>query len=144
MLVKDLMTQNPVCCAADTDLQAVAQLMTNFDCGEIPVCDETGRPIGVVTDRDIICRMLARGENPLRHTAADCMSQPVFTVSPEASLEEAARVMESHQVRRLPVVDSDRICCGILAQADIATTAPPKLTAEVVERLSQPAASPGG
>ena len=63
----------------DTPLRAVARLMVQHNCGEIPVVDADGQLIGVVTDRDIVCRVLAAGKNPLEHTVQDCMSQPAIT-----------------------------------------------------------------
>lgn len=88
MQVKDLMTQDPACCTPDTNLQEVAQMMVEQDCGCIPVVEsqETLKPVGVVTDRDITCRTVAQGRNPLEMTAGECMSGPVLTVTPETSL----------------------------------------------------------
>ena len=87
MQVKDMMTADPACCTAETSLPEVARMMVSQDCGEIPVVDNTSSkaPIGVVTDRDIVCRTVANGLNPLDLTAADCMSKPAVTVTPEPS-----------------------------------------------------------
>src|SRR6266568_4202653 len=76
MKVRDMMTGDPACCTAETSLPEVARMMVDRDCGEIPVVDNTSSkvPIGVVTDRDIVCRTVANGLNPLDLTAADCMS----------------------------------------------------------------------
>ena len=84
MQVKEVMTANPACCTADTPLPEVARLMVEHDCGEIPVVqNETKKiPVGVVTDRDIVCRTVAKDRNPLDLTAADCMTRPVVTVTP--------------------------------------------------------------
>jgi CBS domain-containing protein len=132
------MSRDPICCEPGSAIGDVARMMTQYDCGEIPVCDERGRPIGVVTDRDIVCRMVAREENPLRHLAADCMSRPVITATPTMSIADCARLMETHQVRRLPVVDEGGVCCGIIAQADLATKGCREETADLVERVSEP------
>jgi CBS domain-containing protein len=80
--------------------------MTVKDCGEIPVVEDTVSrlPIGVVTDRDIVCRTIANDLNPLNLTAADCMSKPIVTVTPDMSLEECCRIMEivaGHIVREV-------------------------------------------
>ena len=64
-LARDVMTPNPVCCTPATTLDQVAQLMADNDCGEIPVIDTAERPIGVITDRDIVCRVVAEGKNPM-------------------------------------------------------------------------------
>jgi CBS domain-containing protein len=71
----DIMTPDPACCAPDTPLGAVAKLMVQHNCGQIPVVDAEGQLIGVVTDRDIVCRVLATGKNPLDHTVQDYRSQ---------------------------------------------------------------------
>jgi CBS domain-containing protein len=83
MQVKEMMTANPVCCTSDTSLADVARLMVVKDCGEIPVVEDTVSrlPIGVVTDRDIVCRTIADDLNPLDLTAADCMTKPIVTVT---------------------------------------------------------------
>jgi CBS domain-containing protein len=138
MTVQDIMSRDPICCRPDTDLGHVAAMMAQYDCGEIPVCDDREHPIGVVTDRDVICRVVARGRNPLDCVARDCMSQPVVAAKPEMRIEEAARLMEDHQVRRLPVVDDQGVICGMVAQADLATKAEPRHAAEVVQRVSTP------
>jgi CBS domain-containing protein len=143
----DIMSTDPICCAPTASLREVAEKMVEFDCGEIPVCDERGKPIGVVTDRDIVCRFVAKGHDPLRGRAEDCMSEPVVTASPDMTLEDCTRLMEQYQVRRLPVVDDEGVCCGIVAQADLARRGTRDATAEVVERVSEPntfASSVGG
>ena len=141
MNVKDIMSQDVVCCTSDTPIQEVAQMMVDRDCGAIPVVDDidSRRVLGVVTDRDITTRIVAQGFDVLEKTAADCMSSPVHTLPLEATLEEAERSLQEHQVRRLLVIDSSNgACCGILAQADIARYAPTSETAETVKRVSQP------
>jgi CBS domain-containing protein len=145
MFVKDIMSTDPVRCAPETRLREVAELMAGSDCGEIPICDAHGTPIGVVTDRDIVCRVLAKGLNPLDLSASQCMTEPVVTASLDLSVEDCARLMEQYRVRRLPVVDAGGACCGIVTQADLARRGPRDITAEVLETVSQPgaASSPG-
>jgi CBS domain-containing protein len=139
MNVKDLMTPDPACCTPDTSLSEVARMMVSHDCGEIPVVASTSdmRPVGVVTDRDIVVRILASSINPLEKTARDCMSTPAITVSLETGLDECCDLMESHQVRRLPVIDNDGILVGIVAQADVALIAGSGTAGEVVKQVSQ-------
>ena len=83
MKVKEVMTANPACCLTDTGLQEVAQMMIDNDCGEIPVVEsmEEKRPIGVITDRDIVCRTVARGLNPLDLTVAADRSAAVVVLA---------------------------------------------------------------
>jgi len=138
MNVRDIMTQNPECCSVTTPLPEVARLMVECNCGEIPVVGDTGLLVGVITDRDITCRAVARDRNPLELTAQDCMSSPVVTVRADTSVEECCECMEVNQVRRVPVVDSHGRCCGIVAQADIARRAPERQTASVVKDVSRP------
>ncbi len=143
MQVKDVMTPDPACCTADTGLQEVARLMVDNDCGEIPVVDsqETKQPIGVITDRDIVVRSVANGTNPLDLTAADCMTKPCVSVTPNMSIEECGNILEANKIRRVPVVDESGSCCGIVAVADIALRAGERVTREVVKEVSEPGAS---
>ena len=143
MEVKDVMTPDPACCMPDTVLQRVAELMVENDCGEIPVVENMAnmRPVGVITDRDIVCRTVAKGLNPLSLTASDCLTTPAVTVTPETPLDECCRVLEENQIRRVPVVDASGACCGIVALADIAKHAAKSETAEVVKEVSEPSSS---
>jgi CBS domain-containing protein len=143
MKVKDIMTADPACCTSETALQEVAQMMIDHDCGEIPVVEnkETKLPIGVITDRDIVCRTVARGLNPLDLTVGDCMTTPCVTVTPDISIAECSRIMEENKIRRVPVVDPAGCCCGIVALADIALHAQKGVTAEVVKEVSEPTAA---
>ncbi len=143
MNVKDVMTPDPACCTADTSLQEVAKLMVDHDCGEIPIVESKGtkKPIGVITDRDIVIRSVAKGNNPLDLTAADCMSKPCVTVTPEMSIEECGNILEANKIRRVPVVDQAGDVCGIIAVADIALRAGGTVTSEVVKEVSEPGAS---
>ncbi len=138
MQVRDIMAENPACCAPETSLEDVARIMADQDCGAIPVLDERGRPMGVVTDRDITVRAVAEGMDPASTAAGDVMTEPVVTVTPDSSLEDALAQMEENQVRRLPVVDEDGVCRGMIAQADIARAAPARETAELLRDVSQP------
>jgi CBS domain-containing protein len=134
---RDLMTPNPACCTPDTPLNEVAQLMVRRNCGEIPVVDRSGHLVGVITDRDIVCRVVAQDKNPMAHTALEAMSQPVFTVRANMSLQEVVNTMEAHQVRRVPVVDDRGGCAGMIAQADIARSGPEHDVAELVREVSR-------
>ncbi len=143
MQVKEVMTTDPACCTSQTRLQEVAQMMVGHDCGEIPVVEnkETKLPIGVITDRDIVCRTIAKGLNPLELKVGDCMSKPCVTVTPDMSVEECCRILEENQIRRVPLVDASGSCCGIVALADIALHAQRSATAEVVKEVSEPSAA---
>lgn len=141
MKIDDIMTENPVCCTPETDLEDVARMMVENDCGAIPVVEdqESWKPVGIITDRDITVRTVAEGKNPLDLKASDCMTPSVVTVKLGSSLQECLDTMEEHQLRRILVVDAEGACCGIVAQADIARHASKEDTAEIVEEVSQPA-----
>jgi CBS domain-containing protein len=139
MQVKEIMTTDPACCMPETSLQEVGKMMIDHDCGEIPVVESRASklPIGVITDRDIVCRTVARGLNPLDLTVAGCMSTPCVTVTPDMSVEECSKTMEENKIRRVPVVDAAGSCCGIVALADIALHARRNVAAEVVKEVSE-------
>ncbi len=139
MDVRDLMTTDPACCDPDTGLQDIARMMLDNDCGAIPVVEQ-GKPVGIVSDRDIAVRAVAEGRNPLEMTAAEIMSAPVETVTEDTSVDDLFDLMEDKQIRRVVVVDEDGGVCGIVAQADIAEYAGDEV-AEVVQEISEPASS---
>src|SRR5207253_4159233 len=118
------MTPDPTCCSPEMTLDEVAQLMIERDCGQLPVVNHEDHPIGVITDRDIVCRAVAAGKNPIGHTAESCMTTPVVTVRSDTPIEQVICTMEEHRIRRVPVVDESGCCAGIISQADIAWTEP--------------------
>lgn len=137
--VKEIMTRDPAVCTPDTDLRTVAHLMNEFNCGEIPVVQdkEGGRLVGVITDRDITCRTVAKGLNPLELRAADAMTSRPVSVHPDTTIEDCLKTAEKHLIRRVPVVDEDGCLCGIVAQADIARKDSPRHAAELVREVSR-------
>ena len=143
MQVKDIMMPDPACCTPDSTLQRAAEMMVENDCGEIPVVENsTGMlPVGVITDRDIICRTVAKGLNPLEMTVSDSMSKPCITVTPDMSFDDCSRIMKENQIRRVVVVNASGACVGIVALADIAKHAEKSDTAELVKEISEPSAS---
>src|SRR5688500_1296496 len=132
MNVREIMTADPACCTPDTSLQEVAKMMVDSDCGCIPVVDstDTKMPVGMITDRDITCRVVAKGQNPLDMTAQDAMTTTVVSVTPDTTIEDCCNLMEESQIRRVAVVDENGACCGIIAQADVAIHASDRKTAE--------------
>jgi CBS domain-containing protein len=143
--VKNIMNRHPVCCTPEMAIRDVAKMMVEQDCGAIPVAVDTKvcRPvIGIVTDRDIVCRTIAQDKNPLDLRVKDCMSSSVATVHPDDSLEHCCDVMERLQVRRLPVVDQSGTLVGIVTQAHIAQNTSEQKAGEVVKNISKKTASP--
>lgn len=139
MQVRDFMSKNPVCCNPESPLADVARLMVDHHCGEIPVVERgNSKLVGVITDRDITCRAVAEGRNPLELTARDCMSSPVVMVTTETALEDCCDAMEENQIRRVPVVDETGSCCGIVSQADLARVGSEKIAGELLKEVSRP------
>ena len=139
MKVREIMSENPAVCLTTTSLQETARMMHDYDCGCIPVVEneETKKPIGMITDRDITIRTVAHGKNPLEMTAGEIMSEQVITVTPDTSVEECGNLMKENQIRRVAVIDENGACCGIVAQADIAVHASENTTGEVVQEVSK-------
>ncbi|MEX2495144.1 MAG: CBS domain-containing protein [Woeseia sp.] len=142
MQVQQIMTTDPACCSPEAGLVEIAKMMASNDCGEIPVLDEGSRPVGVVTDRDIVCRVVAEGKDAKQMNARDIMTSPVVTVRPEDSLQDCRTKMEQSQIRRVPVVDENGVCCGMISQADIARAASEHDIAELLRDVSQPSSPP--
>lgn len=138
MKIKEIMTKSPACCEPSTNLHDVAHLMVEKDCGAIPIVEnfKTNKPVGIITDRDITVKTLAQGKNPLTMTAAEIMTFPVISMTQEATVGECCKTMETNKVRRLIVVDEAGGCCGIVAQADVARTAPMFEAAGLVKEVS--------
>ncbi len=139
MQIKDIMTKDPACCTPGSTLEDAARLMIDFDCGEIPVVDEmeTAVPVGVITDRDIVCRAVGKGLDPLTMTVGECMSSPVISVKPGDALNEVYELIEKKQIRRVPVVDDAGKCIGIVALADIARVASKDNSGEILREVSE-------
>jgi len=139
MKASDVMTPHPACCSPDTNLVDVTQMFVEHDVGAIPVVDPTtGRPIGIVTDRDVATRAVASGTDARQMTAGDCMTTSVVTVAPDASLDEVLDAMSENQVRRLIVVDDHGGVVGIISQADVALHVKNKKSGDLVEQVSKP------
>jgi CBS domain-containing protein len=116
MNVRDVMTSNPRTVSPNDGIQVAARIMKEEDTGVVPVV-ENGRAVGIVTDRDIVLRAVAEGgvDRPVR----DIATREVFCVRPDDSTREAERIMSQRQIRRLPVVEGDRLV-GIVSLGDIA------------------------
>jgi CBS domain-containing protein len=132
--VRDTMSTQPKSIDASQAMVEAARAMRDEDVGSLPVTDQ-GRLIGVITDRDIVVRVVAEGRMDSA-TVADALSRNPVTVEPDEDLDEALRLMARHQVRRLPVVEGDRLV-GIVAQADVALAEKEKKTGEVVQAISE-------
>ena len=139
--ISELMTQRPRAVTARTTVREAARLMDEEDVGSLPVVDEAERLIGIVTDRDVAVRVVARGLDSDTTVVGDVATRDVAALTPEHDLDDALRVMAKEQVRRLPIVVRENQLVGMLAQADVAHLGKEKSTGELVEAISQ---APGG
>ena len=133
--IQEAMTADPTAIEPTTPAHEAARSMKSEDVGSLPIVED-GKLVGVITDRDLAIRVLAEGKGA--DTAViEIASKDVVTVDPQQTLEEAARLMAEHQVRRLPVVEEDGKLVGILAQADVAQAGHDTLTGETVQQISK-------
>ena len=147
--VHELMTRRVTSVHPATSVERAARLMEECDCGALPVIGDNGVLVGMITDRDIALRIVARGRDARNAIVADCMTERVFACYANESVTECMRQMAQHQVRRMPIVDDRGRLVGILAQGDLARHAghhplPEERHAltEVVSAVSQPAHVP--
>jgi CBS domain-containing protein len=134
----DIMTKDVTTCSPLTPVREVADKMDDENVGVVPVMDN-GRLVGIVTDRDIVCRVLAEGLDSRNTPASVAMSEEVVTCLPDDSIHEAIRKMGEHQVRRIAVCDINGRLRGIIAMADVALEAETdRELAQALEQISQP------
>jgi CBS domain-containing protein len=133
--IKDVMTSEVRACEPSATVVDAAKIMAQEDVGPVPVVED-GRLTGIVTDRDITVRVVAEDRDPSSTTIGEIASTKLVTVSPDDDLETALKLLAENQVRRIPVVEGDRLV-GIVAQADIARLGSDAKTGEVVEEISR-------
>lgn len=135
MNIRDVMTPNPRCVSPTDSIESAARIMRDEDTGAVPVV-ENGRPVGMVTDRDIVVRVVADG-GQLSQSIGDIVTTGVISATPDMSTREAAELMSEHQIRRLPVVENERIV-GIVSLGDLAVKdARDRLTGDTLEKVSE-------
>ena len=142
MKVKDIMTRQPASVPPGATLGEVATLMKQEDCGSIPVVED-GRLVGIVTDRDIVVRGIAAGNDPKTACASDVMSADPVCIAPEDDVRQAQDLMADRQIRRLPVVEDGKLV-GILVIGQIARgERDEERTGEALKEISQPTSGRG-
>ena len=132
--VRDSMTANPKTVSPETTAMEAAKLMATEDVGSLPVTVDE-QLVGIVTDRDLVIQLVARGLDPKQVRVADVYTEQPVVASPDEQLDEALQRMAQQQVRRLPVVTDGQLV-GMLAQADVARSARPESTGQMVEEIS--------
>ena len=141
MRCEEIMTNNPKCCVPSDTVARAAKLMKTGDVGSVPVCDNrTGKKlIGIVTDRDLVVKVVAEGRDPNTTKIQDVMTREPFSCRGGDDIERAFESMSLFQVRRIPVVGDGGELIGIISQGDIATRAgQPHRCADVLSNVSRP------
>ena len=136
MKVKDLMTSQPTVVRPEDMLSQAATLMKQQDCGAIPVVSKDGKLVGIVTDRDIVIRAVAAGKDPRATPVSAVMSADPVTLSPDASADDAEKLMADRQVRRLPVVAEGRLV-GLIVTAQLARRGDAREVGETLKGISE-------
>lgn len=141
---RDVMTKDPVCCEPGDTVTRVAEVMKAQDVGSVPVVDSRSSKqlMGIVTDRDLVVKVLAEGRTVERATVRDAMTANPSCCREDDDVERAMDAMKDRQVRRMPIVDSGGRLTGIIAQADVATRVQKdSKTGDLVEAISEPGTS---
>ena len=143
MRARDIMTRDPECCRPDQTARDAAQVMRDRDCGCVPIVDDAGAVVGIVTDRDLAVRGIATGKESTTKLN-DLMTPSASCCGPDDDLRDVEQKMAELQIRRIPIVDASGRCLGIISQADIArasatdSAVTEQEIALVVEKISQP------
>jgi CBS domain-containing protein len=132
---RDIMTTGADYVDGSTTVMEVAKKLAAEDYGSLPICDGD-KLQGMITDRDIVVKVLAQGKDPASTKVIDLIQGEVVTIGADDSVEEAARTMAEHQVRRLPVIDGTKLV-GMLAQADLALEGDDQRVGDTVEAISK-------
>lgn len=137
--VSNIMTRHPVCCTPNEPIHCAAVIMRDHDCGIVPVVEDrnTMRLVGVITDRDIVVRIVAAGKDPNVEPLGPYASHGIGTVRPQATLEECRKVMETRHVRRVPVTDEHCRLVGIVSMADLAKALDADKMGHTLEEVSE-------
>lgn len=133
---RDIMTPNAQCIGENDALSIAAERMRELDVGALPICGEDGRLKGMLTDRDIVVKAVASGLDPETTNAGRLANGVPVMAAPDDDIERVLAVMREHRIRRVPVLDEDRLV-GMISQADIARHLAPSTTGETVEVISR-------
>jgi CBS domain-containing protein len=132
---REIMSSDVTCVGEKESLLDAARKMADLNVGSLPICGEDDRLKGMVTDRDIVVKVLAQGRNPADVTAGDIAEGKPVTIGADDDANEILRTMSSHKVRRLPVIDGQRLV-GIVAVADVARALPDQPVGDLIDTLS--------
>lgn len=141
MKAQDIMSRDPVCVTPDTLLNEAARLMDDSDVGMLPVVDGDGstRLVGLITDRDITIRHVAKGHDGSTCTVREAMSDDVTTCRADADVQDVMKTMGKEQIRRVPIVDDREMLVGVIAQADIVRRLDDAVASDrTIQQISKP------
>ena len=146
MKVREIMSTDPVCCLPDDSAQEVAALLREHNVGSVPVVGDkqTRKLIGMITDRDLCCSIVADGLDPKRTTISKFVTGNPITCRDGENIDKVERAMQEHQIRRIPVVDGEGCCIGIVSQADLALNEKrPENVSKTMTEISKPESGGG-
>ncbi|MGW7451863.1 CBS domain-containing protein [Streptomyces sp. NPDC054787] len=132
---RDIMTPDATCIGAQETVLEAAKKMADLGVGALPICGEDNKLKGMLTDRDIVVKVLAAGKDPGQTKAGELAQGEAVTIGADDDAQEILRTMTEHQVRRLPVIDGHTLV-GIVAQADVARSLPDPQVGDLLEALS--------
>ena len=132
---RDVMTGDAECIGENDTVLDAAKRLAELDVGAMPICGEDNRLKGMLTDRDIVVKVLAKGKDPASTKAGELGEGKPVTIGADDSIDEALRTMADHKVRRLPVIDGHELI-GIVSQADLARNVDEEKVGDLVEAIS--------
>lgn len=139
--VREVMTPNPQCVGAKDSIVDAARIMQSADTGIVPVVDDSRKIVGMITDRDIVVRLIAEGKDVQNARVNDVMTKSVRKVDEDAAINDVVELMSNAQIRRVPVVNKNDQIVGIVSLADLATTG--KTQAKVGKTVEEISEGPG-
>ena|SRR5215472_14954131 len=139
MKVREVMTPNPVCCVSTDTAQKAAQIMRKANVGSLPVVadQQSHQLIGIITDRDLCCSIVADGLDPKSTAIEKYVSADPVSCRDGENLDTCVQAMQDHQIRRIPVVDGNGKCVGIVSQADLALKHKPEAVSKTLAKISK-------
>jgi CBS domain-containing protein len=130
----DIMHSGAECIGESQSLKHAAQKMRDLGVGALPICGPDGRLLGIVTDRDIVVKCIASGFDPEAVTASQLAQAEPVAIAPDGDVDEVLRLMTQNQIRRLPVIDDQRVV-GMISEADLARNLPEEAVGQFVEAI---------